>query len=76
MSDEIDDETEIMVLMARMIAEDLCNCVEYKDVCMKILYGILTRGKGAERLYEELSDIDRIIIRERLKRNFGITWKT
>ena len=47
------DETEIIVLMAREIVEDLCDSVsvEGRPKCLQILYRILMRREGVERLF-------------------------
>jgi len=57
------DETEIIVLMTREIVEDLCDgvSVEGRPKCLQILYRILTRGEGVERL-SELSNEDKMVI--------------
>jgi len=70
------DETEIVVLMAREIVEDLCDgvSVEGRPKCLQVLYRTLTRGEGVERL-SELSDEERMVMKENLK-HLGITWKT
>jgi len=62
-----------MVLMAKEIVEDLCDGVTHKARCVQILYRIITRGEGIERL-SELSEDDRVVIEENLK-GFGMRWK-
>jgi len=72
---DVYEECEIMTLMAKEIVDDICDGVKDRGKCSQIMYRIVTRGEGVERL-KELSEDDKKVIEENLRVGFGMRLKT
>lgn len=77
MSEEGRLEETIRVLMAREIADDVCDAVvdpADRGRCRVILFRILTEGRGADEL-RSLSEESRLAIEDKLSKDFGLEVK-